>query len=171
MNRDHSVVVASTLVINLLKSVICGFSSEEELWRLLIFSDDSEGEQLLGWPISKHISVQYSKYYLPRFRWMFESSVILEYYKWATGESFLGYSLSGTTKKHIFEQRLACSDDYSPNEIIYVRAIGLKYFASFFGLVLLLLFITQIVHVYDVCFARKTRPFQLNDSHLKNTRF
>ena len=173
MNRNHNVVMASTLAINLLKSVMCGFSSEEELWRLVIFSDDSEGEQLLGWAVSRHISTQTSRYYMPRLmpRWMFESSVILEFYKWATGESLMGHTLSGASKKHMYEQRLACSDDYSPGENIHVRAIGLKYFGSFFALVLLLFFIAQISHMYHVLFARKTRTFALDDFHSKKLAF
>lgn len=150
MNENRTVLFASTMTMNVVKTMFCGSSPGEQIWRLFVFSDDSEGEELLGYAMSKNASHSYIAYFVPRFRWMFESGIIQKFYKWAMDASNLAYQISGTNKRHQNEQNLACSDHYSDETDIRVKPICVEYFTSFFGLTILLCCIAKAVNAYEI---------------------
>lgn len=156
-DTNHSVLFASSRTMNLVKSMFCGSSPQNELWRLEVFSDQSEDEELFGWPISPEFLAKHGRFFVLHKRRLFESTVILKFYKWAMDTSSYAYEIAQTDKKHINQQNLACSDDFSLETDIQVKAIGLEYFASFFGFSLFLFFLARMVNVYEILFFKKSK--------------
>lgn len=153
MNQNHSVIFASSIIMNLLRSWSCASSWPGPLRRLLVYKDDSEGEELLGYALSRSFFEKRRQFITARLRWLFESHLIIEFYKGILDVSNLAYALKSVPKEYQNRQNLACNNKNSFGREVFVKSICLEYFLSFFALVICLYFLAKMVSVYEILLA------------------
>lgn len=155
MDEKHCVLFASSVTINLLRTIYYASSPDGELWRIFVFADESEDEDLLGYPLSNFY--ENKKYFVARIRRLFEYFIINKFYIKALDASKLGYALTGASKEHQFKQNLICSDDFSHEIHVQVDGIRVNYFRSFFVTVFISYFTAGLVQVAELIVRRKRK--------------
>ena len=151
MERNHSVIIASSTVVKILKNWFCTTSFlTNEIRRLMIFSDSSEGEDIFGYAVSKLFPKEYETFFMARLRWLVESNIVLHYYSWASNMKSEAKFLNFVDRTHQVEQDRVCSEDFSPEMDINVKAICPEYFLSFFAFMLCLFFIAYAVNLFEI---------------------
>ena len=127
---DKSIGVASSITMPLLKSLICGFSPEGQLWFLKVLSDPIERETIYGYATSKDfIGAETLKKTLRR---SFEGQVTQHHYDLALEVTHIATKVSGTSKAHQWKQHLACTHEQALMPDVVVHAVPLAYFHTFF---------------------------------------
>ena len=147
MHEDHSIIIGSSATINVLKTFYCGTSPENELWRILTFSDESEHEILMGFALSNFYPHQ--KFYTQRMRRQFEQYIISHFFIVSQNMIETSQRLSYITSQ-ARKQELACSDSYSVEKEIHVEAITLDYFLTFFLFLIILFMLGVIIFAMEV---------------------
>lgn len=132
MSDEHHVLIASTLTINMLKTFYCGSSPENEFWRLSIFSDESEEDQLVGYPLSNFYPEK--ELFVNRIRRLSHSHIIIKFLKWAMDATNFAFLMAGTTQQHRYKQLFVCSDEFEPEKDTQGKSITTDYYFTFFQL-------------------------------------
>lgn len=130
------------------KVILCGISPEDELWKLIEFTDKVEKEELLSYQFSDHYSEKQSKNKL--YRSALEGHLIVPAFLNQIEElKIILNDLSLSSKSHRYEQSRVCSDDFKPDPNLSVKPIGISYFASFFAACLIIFVIAYILNMLE----------------------
>lgn len=189
MNDSHDIFISTTLPVTFMHAGFCCFSPESELWKLNIFTDDSEKEDLLGYPVSNYYPNERS---VTRSMRLYAESYLSEQFLINYIAFFQDqmYTLFGSSVKHQFEQNLVCSPEFKLDAELDVEAIGFGYYRSFFITLLAVLFLSCLVYLYEkfsfkgrrkktlkklitkqIRHRRKLIPFQLTPRQSRSDRF
>lgn len=155
MDRSHFVVFAASATLDMPKTMFCASSHEDELWRFFTFADESEKEELLGYPLS--LDYPRERYFVSRIRRLFESHIIIKFYKMAFDQSSYTYDLMGANNHHRNEQNRACTDEYTMDQEMNVKAIAMSYYKSFTHSILFIYFCASLLSLCEKCVARKAK--------------
>ena len=131
MSQSHYIFIGSTEDIQIWRGLICAMSTNEQLRRLFVFSDESEQPRLAGLPVSKFYprSLDLQKA-LARVT---EVGLFRLLFLEAKGLMMrMMFQIFQADPKHQYLQTLACDDDFKLKEDTTVSAITLNYFVSFF---------------------------------------
>lgn len=158
MNTNHSVLIAKSFANIAIKNLYCGSSPENELWRMLVFADDSEKDRLFGWPVSP--AVMEDDFIISRFKRLVASGILLPFQeKGLEGPFKVGWLLSGSSVQHRLQQQQVCRDDYSvEKEYNVLHSLSPTYYKSFALLHLSLLSLACFFLVLETALAKWTRP-------------
>lgn len=149
MNENNSAFFATTLLSEYIHTMMCCMSKEEKLWRLFRLTDESEDEQLLGYPVANHYTNQ--RHLIRSMRRFFESHLSTVFYHnliLETRAFVLGFI--PTSYKHQYEQRRVCSPDFKFKNNLKVHGIGFNYNKSFWLSLILMIIFAIFVYIYEI---------------------
>lgn len=165
LNYNHFIVIGNTKIIQSAHTFLCSSSPESELWRLFMFTDESESEDLFGYPLSIHYSDERS--FIRSMRKYFESHLSARFYQKLIEKSkkYI-YSLLAISYKHQLEQTHVCSSEFKLDPELTVPGVSLKYYTSFFVTLIVLLVFSFIVNICEeLSFKDKKKKFKFNRRH------
>lgn len=158
MHSENSVYVSHWFA-NYMFYALCSLSPEDELWRIFKFKDESEKEELRGFPFSVHYNLKRS--IVRQVRVFSENHLymtnLINIFKQISIDI---YERLNTTRQHQNEQRLVCSDNYKPHPDIDVHAIGLDYFGSFFVACLIICIIAFLILYHEKRLHKRRRKIR-----------
>ena len=159
LDKQNYAIFGTTRTVELLKEFLCGISPEKELWQVFLFSDPSEHEDLLGFPLSS--SSPNERYFIQGQRKFVEFAISNAFYaKVPKRTKLFAYALSNTTRAHRYLQDLVCRG-HAMDPDVDVAAIKVGYFGSFCNFTLSLFIIARVVLAYEHVIA-KNRPRRIN---------
>lgn len=129
MMQLKSIAVATSMVIKILQTLVCGVSPEGDLWWTTVLSDPSESETIYGFAAAHH--APFIDFFRKMQRRYFESHVMARHYHRSFDITEPANQLSPASKQHKQEQHMVCFDPDALNSNHYVRSIPLSYFYSF----------------------------------------
>lgn len=158
--EEKFIAVASSITMPLLKSLGCGFSPENQLWFIKIFSDSSEREIIYGYVTGKNFIG--AKNLAKKLRSAFEFGIVRHHYDLALEVTFVANRLSGTTKAHQWRQNLACNHEEALIADVEVHPVSLPYFHSFFVTCALVWTTAFIIHLKQIVYAKRMNRLRSN---------
>lgn len=157
MHNEQIVIFGLKMTSTLMMTTFSSVSPDDQLWRIFIFSDQSEHEDRLGFQLSHFFPDE--NYFIRRLRRLTESYII-EYFSFlvADGRHYFE-KLASTSKSHRREQSLVIDGLYSFGSDIQVDVVGLQYFGCFINFLLVLIMVARIVLSYEILLQAK-RPLR-----------
>lgn len=148
IDEKHFAFFANSFAAEFIEAMFCCLSPEDELWRLFRLTDESEIENLIGYPFSEHFNDLKS---LSRsMRRYFESHLsVIFYRKLIASSKKFASTLSPADRPHQYEQSLICSDDFKLDTKLDVKAIGMGYYKSFFITLVVITISSYFINTYE----------------------
>ena len=144
----HSIYIASSLIIPLLKSLMCGFTPEGQLRIIQLISDPSEQEVLFGRPVSSHSP--WSQLISRKMRTLFETHSLSTGYTVMLDQYEMAADMVGASNGHKWRQKVVCDDENAFATEPPVRAIPLSYFIAFFKAVAVVWVLALILNMIQI---------------------
>lgn len=157
VTEKHDVLFANYFSLYFIRNIMCSLTKNEQLFRPFVFSDDSENEELLGYPVIKGLD----EYFASKYKRIFYSYINIKFL--TTFEGLDEITNYDTTKEHRRVQNLVCSQSYSLNRQIPVHAISFTYYAKFICFSSVTLTIAFIVNAIEILIgSKKKKKFMSN---------
>lgn len=141
--KNNAILLSPRIVTPAFHQVLCSFSKEDQLFKLIPFRDESSYEFVTGFIFSRNYTDPKGNINLIS---TFEKGLTQIDRK----KFFIGFDLLATSAKHAYEQTILCENDLNRNlhrSNIYFG--HLKLFQEFFKLCTLNIFIAIFVLVFE----------------------
>lgn len=154
-SRGEFVMLLSQITAPFILSLSCSLSEESELWRLKVYYDSMETENLLGYVILK--SYHNRPMFISQMMKLFDYGIILQYYRRVFAAAEFGYQVTGSSPKHRQAQSLLCDISNKMVESMdttTVASLDYSFYASFFQLIIISLGLSLFLLICEILYAR-----------------
>ena len=149
---NRNIIIVSPLVINLMRSGLCGLSLEGELWIIKSVVDPIEKEVIYGYAQSRDFHLPWFSF---RINALYETGYLAHTYEKQIDQSKQAGNLVGTNNSHQWRQSVVCYDEDAFASGPVVKAISLPYFAPMIKSILIVWLLALILHFFQILHAEQ----------------